>query len=132
MRVVVQLKQILDPRGIAVNRRAGRVFVNREEYLANPADLNALEAALQLKDAEPETEVVVMTAGPAHSETVLREALAMGAAGKKKGLLKVNKVMPNLAEVRNVTNGVVADSFTPALVRSVSLPTINMEIVPVP
>jgi electron transfer flavoprotein beta subunit len=78
MRILVQVKQILDPRGVTVNRRAGRVFVNREEYIANPADRHALEAALQLKDADPATEIYAMTAGPERCEAVLREALALG------------------------------------------------------
>jgi electron transfer flavoprotein beta subunit len=55
------------------------VFFNREEYLFDPAGRNALEAALLLKDADPAVEVVVVAAGPARVEDVLREALAMGA-----------------------------------------------------
>jgi electron transfer flavoprotein beta subunit len=79
MRIIVQLKQIVDPRGISVNRRAGRVFFNRMEHVINPADLNALEAALQIKDAAPETEIYVMACGPERCEAALREALGMGA-----------------------------------------------------
>ncbi len=51
MRVVVHIGQILDPRGITVNRRAEKVFINREEYLMDRADRNALEAALQIMGA---------------------------------------------------------------------------------
>lgn len=79
MRILVLIRQVLDPRGIMVNRRAGRVFFNREDYVFNPAGRNALEAALRLKDADPAVEVVVAAAGPARVEDVLREALAMGA-----------------------------------------------------
>ena len=46
--------------------------------MLNPADLNALEAALQIKDAQG-AEVVVLSMGPADSEQVLREALGLGA-----------------------------------------------------
>jgi electron transfer flavoprotein beta subunit len=79
MRILVFIRQVFDPRGIMVNRRAGKVFFNREEYVFDPAGRNALEAALLLKDADPAVEVVVMAAGPARVEDVLREALAMGA-----------------------------------------------------
>ncbi len=79
MRVVVHLKQVLDPHGILVNRRAGKVFFNREEYLMNPADRNALEAALQLKDADAKVEIVVLGCVPESGEAVLRAALGMGA-----------------------------------------------------
>jgi electron transfer flavoprotein beta subunit len=79
MRIIVNLKQIRDPHGISVNRRAGRVFFSREDYILNPADKNALEAALLLKDADPGVELDVLTAGPERCLAVLREALAMGA-----------------------------------------------------
>ena len=48
MRIVVAIKQVLDPRGFTVNRKAEKIFVNREEYVINPADKCALEAALQM------------------------------------------------------------------------------------
>jgi len=78
MRVIVTVKQILDPAGITVNRRRERIFVNREEYIINPIDKLALEAALRLKD-EHAAEVVAISLGPARADDALREALAMGA-----------------------------------------------------
>ena len=46
--------------------------------ITNPDDLNALEAALQLKD-ETGCEVVVVTMGPPPAESMLRECIARGA-----------------------------------------------------
>jgi len=51
MRIIVLIKQILDPAGFSVHRRLERVFINRENYIINPNDKNALEEALRLKDA---------------------------------------------------------------------------------
>ncbi|MER3514396.1 MAG: electron transfer flavoprotein subunit beta, partial [Chloroflexota bacterium] len=51
MKIVVGMKAVLNPSGIAVNRRAGQVTVQREEVLMDPAAKHALEAALRLKDA---------------------------------------------------------------------------------
>ena len=48
------------------------------ETITNPDDLNALEAALQLKD-ETGCEVVVVTMGPPPAEGMLRECIARGA-----------------------------------------------------
>ena len=48
------------------------------ETITNPDDLNAVEAALQLKDATG-CKVVVITMGPAPAEGMLRELLARGA-----------------------------------------------------
>ncbi len=78
MKIVVAIKQILDPTGFNVNRRAEKVFVNREDYIINPADRCALEAALQIKDAVG-AEVVVLCGGPERANDALRYAWAMGA-----------------------------------------------------
>jgi electron transfer flavoprotein beta subunit len=80
MRIVVAIKQVLDPHGFTVNRKAEKIFVNREEYIINPADKCALEAALQLKDAAG-VEVIVLCGGPDRAVDALRQAWAMGADG---------------------------------------------------
>jgi electron transfer flavoprotein beta subunit len=79
MKIVVTVKQILDPSGFTVNRRRERIFVNREEYIINPADLNALEVALRIKDTHDDVEVVVLGLGPARVDDALREEIARGA-----------------------------------------------------
>ena len=78
MKVVVLMGRVLDPRGIVVNRRRGRVFINRKEYIPQPADRCALEAALRIKDGTG-AEVVVLPRGPLPDDDVLRLALATGA-----------------------------------------------------
>ena len=79
MRIVVLIKQILDEAGVTVRRDKERIFVNVEEYIISPGDKNGLEAGLQIKDAMPETEVVVISMGSLRTDAALREALAMGA-----------------------------------------------------
>jgi len=78
MRVIVLVGRVLDPSGIVVHRRAGRIFVNREEYIINPADRCALEAALHVKDTT-DAEIVALPRGPLPDDDVLRQALATGA-----------------------------------------------------
>ncbi len=77
MKIVVPIKQMLDPRGITVRRDKERVFVNVEEYIIDPGSKAAIEAALRLKDAG-EAEVVAISMGKPQAEDALREALAMG------------------------------------------------------
>jgi electron transfer flavoprotein beta subunit len=77
MRVIVPIKQMLDPSGITIRRDKERVFVNREEYIIEPGSMAALEAALRLKDAG-EVEVVAISVGALQADDALREALAMG------------------------------------------------------
>lgn len=78
MRVIVPIKQILDPTGFTVHRRLERIFINREDYIINPNDKNALEEALRLRDAHG-VEVIALSLGEARVDDALREALAMGA-----------------------------------------------------
>jgi electron transfer flavoprotein beta subunit len=69
---------VLDPAGIVAHRRLRRLFVNREEYLIEPADHCALEAALRIKD-DVGAEVVVVSGQPEPDDDTLRRGLAMGA-----------------------------------------------------
>jgi electron transfer flavoprotein beta subunit len=78
-KIVVTIKQILDPSGFTVNRKREKIFVNREEYIINPADLNALEVALRWKDEHQDVEVVALSLGPPRVDDALREAMARGA-----------------------------------------------------
>ena len=75
MNILVFLRPILDPAGFIVNRKAQKVFVNRENYILNPADKNALEAALRLSDT-----VTAVSIGDAPAEDALRQARAIGAS----------------------------------------------------
>jgi electron transfer flavoprotein beta subunit len=78
MKIVALIKQILDPQGVVVRRDKERIFVNKEAYIIAPGDKNGLEAALRIKDAWPDTEVVAVSLGPLRADDALREALAMG------------------------------------------------------
>lgn len=78
MRIVVILGRVLDPRGIVVNPRAGRIFINREEYILQPADRCALEVALRIKEASG-AEVIALPRTFLPDDDVLRQALATGA-----------------------------------------------------
>lgn len=76
MRIIVLVKQILDPAGITVRRDKERMFVNREEYIVDPGSKAAIEAALRVKgDGD---EVIAISMGKPQADDALREALAMG------------------------------------------------------
>jgi electron transfer flavoprotein beta subunit len=77
MKILVCIKQVLDPTGLTVNRKAEKVFINREEFILDPASKAALEAASALKQAG--AEVIAISVGPERVEDGLREALARGA-----------------------------------------------------
>lgn len=78
MKIIVCVKQVPDTSGkVAVNPDG---TLNRASMLTitNPDDLNAVEAALALKD-QTGAEVVVVCMGPPPAEGMLREILARGA-----------------------------------------------------
>jgi electron transfer flavoprotein beta subunit len=77
MKILICVKQVLDPTGITVNRKAEKVFINREEFILDPASKAALEAASDLKQVG--AEVIAISVGPERVEDGLREALARGA-----------------------------------------------------
>ena len=78
MKAIVCVKQVPDTSGkVSVNDN-GTLDRASMATITNPDDLNALEAALQLKD-ETGCEVVVVTMGPPPAEGMLRECIARGA-----------------------------------------------------
>ncbi|HIV44494.1 MAG TPA: electron transfer flavoprotein subunit beta/FixA family protein [Candidatus Faecalibacterium avium] len=78
MKAIVCVKQVPDTSGKVAVKPDGTLDRASMATITNPDDLNALEAALQLKDATG-CEVVVVTMGPPPAEGMLRELLARGA-----------------------------------------------------
>ena len=79
MKIIVCVKQVPDTSGkVAVNPDG---TLNRASMatITNPDDLNAVEAALTLKDQMENCEVVVISMGPPPAEGMLRECIARGA-----------------------------------------------------
>ena len=79
MKIIVCVKQVPDTSGKVAVKADGTMDRAAMATISNPDDMNALEAALQLKDANPEIKVVVITMGPPPAESMLRECMAMGA-----------------------------------------------------
>jgi len=79
--VIVLVKQVPDTQNITGEAMTAEGTVNRAALPAvfNPDDLFALEAAMQIKDANPGTTVSVITMGPPAAAAVLKECLYRGA-----------------------------------------------------
>lgn len=78
MKAIVCVKQVPDTSGKVAVNPDGTLNRASMQTIINPDDMNAVEAALRLKD-ETQCEVLVITMGPAPAEGMLRELLAMGA-----------------------------------------------------
>ena len=78
MKIIVSIKQVPDTSGKVAVNPDGTLNRASMQTITNPDDMNALEAALKIKD-ETGCKVIVVTMGPAPAAGMLREALAMGA-----------------------------------------------------
>ncbi len=78
MKIIVCVKQVPDTSGKVAVNPDGTLNRASMQTITNPDDMNAVEAALKLKD-ETGCKVMVVTMGPPPAAGMLREALAMGA-----------------------------------------------------
>ncbi|MFR7985396.1 MAG: electron transfer flavoprotein subunit beta [Clostridia bacterium] len=79
MKIIVCAKQVPNTNEITINPETGTLIRDGVESILNHDDANALEQALQIKDANPGTTVTVITMGPPQAKEMLQECLAMGA-----------------------------------------------------
>ncbi len=77
MKILVTVKQVPDTSGKVAVNPDGTLNRASMQTIINPDDMNAIEAALALKD-ELGCKVVAVTMGPMTAETMLRELMAMG------------------------------------------------------
>ena len=77
MKILVTVKQVPDTSGKVAVNPDGTLNRASMQTIINPDDMNAIEAALTLKD-ELGCKVVAVTMGPFAAETMLRELMAMG------------------------------------------------------
>ena len=78
MKIIVCVKQVPDTSGKVAVNPDGTLNRASMQTITNPDDMNAIEAALKIKDAT-DCKVVVVTMGPPPAAGMLREVLAMGA-----------------------------------------------------
>ena len=79
MKFIVCVKQVPDTSGKVAVKPDGTMDRSKMATIINPDDLNAVEAALSLRDQNPDAKVVVVSMGPPPAAAMLRELLAMGA-----------------------------------------------------
>lgn len=81
LNLIVLVKQVPDTQNVTGDAMKEDGTVNRAVLPAifNPEDLHALEAALTVKDANPGSNVHVLTMGPPSAVQVLKESLYRGA-----------------------------------------------------
>ena len=78
MKIIVCIKQVLDT-GAKIEMQGEKVVASGSPYIINPYDEFALEEAIRIKSALPDSEITVFSLGPESVEETLKRALAMGA-----------------------------------------------------
>ena len=78
MKIIVCVKQVPDTSGKVAVNPDGTLNRASMQTITNPDDMNAVEAALKLKE-ETGCKVIVVTMGPPPAAGMLRELMAMGA-----------------------------------------------------
>lgn len=83
LNIIVLAKQVPDTRNVGKDAMKEDGTINRAALpvIFNPEDLNALEQALQLKDANPGSTITMLTMGLPRSAEVIREGIFRGADG---------------------------------------------------
>ncbi len=76
-KIIVLAKQVPDTRNVGNDAMKADGTVNRSALPAifNPDDLNALEQALQIKENNPGSEIIILTMGPPRAADIIRESL---------------------------------------------------------
>jgi electron transfer flavoprotein alpha/beta subunit len=79
MNILVCVKQVPDTTIIKIDPETNTLIRKGVPSILNPFDGYALEAAARIKDADPDTKIVLVSMGPQQAEAVLREGLAIAA-----------------------------------------------------
>ncbi len=77
-RIIVLIKAVPDIERVKFDQETGRIDRSSAQLEPNPFDLNALEAALRIKERLGGI-ITALSMGPPQAETVLRDAIARGA-----------------------------------------------------
>ena len=83
LNIIVLAKQVPDTRCVSQGTMNADGTINRAALpvIINPDDMKALEQALRLKEAHPDSTIRVLTTGPSRAADVVRESLFRGADG---------------------------------------------------
>ena len=92
LNIIVLAKQVPDTRNVGKDAMKEDGTINRAALPAifNPEDLNALEQALRLKDANPGSTITMLTMGLPRAAEVVREGIFCGADG---GIVLTDRVL---------------------------------------
>ena len=104
LNIIVLAKQVPDTRNVGKDAMKEDGTINRAALPAifNPEDLNALEQALRLKDANPSSTITLLTMGLPRASEIIREAIYRGADA---GIVLTDRVLGGARKFRIILGG---------------------------
>ncbi|ADQ40722.1 Electron transfer flavoprotein alpha/beta-subunit [Caldicellulosiruptor acetigenus I77R1B] len=78
MKILVCIKQVVDPEKVEYNAQTKTIKRNAQYLMNNPADLSALEFALRIKDVYKDVHITTLSMGPAECESKIKELIEVG------------------------------------------------------
>ena len=78
MKMLVCIKQVPDTTEIRIDPVKNTLIRDGVPSIVNPFDAYALEIAARIKDANPDSEIVLFSMGPEQAKAALKECLAVG------------------------------------------------------
>ena len=78
LRILVCVKQVPDTAEIKIDPVTNTLIRAGVPSIVNPFDACALEVAARIKDADPSTEITLLSMGPDQAKDALKECLAVG------------------------------------------------------
>ena len=79
MKIYVCIKQVPNTNEVRIDKERGTLIRENCENIINPADKNALEEALKIKEVYKDVEITVISMGPPQALDAIKEAVSMGA-----------------------------------------------------
>lgn len=79
MNICVCIKQVPDTTEIKIDPVKHTLIRDGVPSIVNPYDTYALENAARIKDAQPDTKIVVISMGPEQAKNALKECLSIAA-----------------------------------------------------
>ena len=79
MNILVCIKQVPDIEQIKIDSGKNVMIMDGVPDIVNQYDTYALETAVRIKDADPETKVIVVTMGTEKTKSALKSCLSVGA-----------------------------------------------------
>ena len=109
MKIIVCIKQVLDT-AAKIRIQGEKIVSSGSPLIINPYDEFALEEAIRIKDALPDSEITVYSMGSESAKEALKRALAMG-ADRAIHILETSEELDHLQVAKTLSKAISRERF---------------------